>query len=197
MLNDRSSAAALLATRRSAKPAALGDPGPTPAELDAILGTAMRVPDHGKLAPWRFIVIGRAERSAFAGVLEAALASERPDAPEAERAKLRAMALAAPTLVVLLSTPVHGHRIPVWEQQLSAGAAAYALLAAAHARGFAASWVTGWAAYSPHMLSALGGAAGDRIAGFLHIGTPTAPLEERARPVPADVVRPWLGPAAA
>jgi nitroreductase len=196
MLNDLSSTATLLATRRSAKPATLGDPGPTPAELDAILATAMRVPDHGKLSPWRFVVIAREDRDAFACVLEAALAADRPDAPEGDRAKLRAMAMAAPTLVALLSTPVQGHKIPVWEQQLSAGAAAMALLVAAHARGFAASWVTGWAAYSPRVLAALGGAPHDRIAGFIHIGTPTAPLEERARPRPADVVRPWLGPAA-
>ena len=196
MLNDRSTAATLLATRRSAKPALLGEPGPTPAELDAMLASAARVPDHGELAPWRFVIIGRDEREPFAQCLTDALAAERPDAPETDRAKLRALAHAAPVLVALLSAPVHGHKIPVWEQELSAGAAAFALLAAAHARGFAGSWVTGWAAYSPAVHAALGGEAGGRIAGFIHIGTPTAPLEERARPLPADVVRPWLGPAA-
>ncbi len=196
MLNDRSSAAALLATRRSAKPAQLGPPGPSPAELDAMLACAMRVPDHGKLAPWRFVVIGAEAREALVGVIDAALAAEWPDAAEADRAKLHAMARAAPVLVAVLSQPIHGHKIPVWEQELSAGAACMLLLAAAHARGFVGSWVTGWAAYARHVHAALGGQPGDRVAGFIHIGTPIAPLEERARPRPADVVRPWLGPLA-
>jgi nitroreductase len=196
MLNDRTTPAALCATRRSGKPQLLGEPGPSPAQLDAILSAAMRVPDHGKLSPWRFVVIGAAERAAFAQLLVRELRAERPDAPESDAAKLRALAHAAPVLLAILSAPVHGHKIPVWEQELSAGAACMALLYAAHAHGFAASWVTGWAAYAPAVHAALGGAPGGRVAGFVHIGTPAAALEERARPRPADVVRPWLGPPA-
>lgn len=196
MLNDRSSPAALMATRRSAKPAQLGDPGPSPAELDAILASAMRVPDHGKLAPWRFVVVAPDQREALVALFDAALSAERPEATDADRAKLHAMARAAPVLVAVLCEPVHGHKIPVWEQELSAGAACMAMLVAAHARGFAGSWVTGWAAYSPAVRAALGGSGQARIAGFIHIGTPVVPLEERARPRPADIVRPWLGPPA-
>jgi nitroreductase len=102
----------------------------------------------------------------------------------------------APELVVLLSSPKESAKIPLWEQQLSAGAAAMNLLLAAHAMGFAGGWVTGWAAYSPQVLAALGGYEGERVAGFLFLGTPAVEMEERPRPELSELLTEWRGPAA-
>src|SRR6185295_14359823 len=179
MLNDRSSILSLLATRRSGKPRELIGPGPSPAELEKILTIAARVPDHGKLTPWRFVLIGDDQRDALARLLHQALAEE--------------VAHYAGQLVVLVAAPTEGHKIPVWEQQLSAGTAGMNLLLAAHALGFVAGWVTGWQAYSPRVIAALC-APGERIAGFIFIGHPQRELEERPRPALSDVVRRWAPP---
>ena len=191
MLNDRATTIDLLLTRRSGKPRDLVAPGPDAAELETMLAAAARVPDHGKLAPWRFVAIPAAAREAFAAVLDRALDKERPDADARDRADARQFALQAPALVAVLSTPAHGHKIPVWEQEMSAGAACLNLLIAAHAMGYAGGWLTGWAAYSPAVYAALGGEPGGRVAGFVFLGTPARPLEERPRPALADVVRVW------
>ncbi len=142
----------------------------------------MRVPDHGKLAPWRFVVIPETRRSVFADVIETAYRSEKPDAGKLEIESVRAYALQGERLVVVLSAAIEGIKIPVWEQLLSAGAVCQNFLMAAHAHGCVASWLTGWPAYSPAVISALGGKASDKIAGFLYIGSPTRTLEERPRP---------------
>lgn len=190
MFNDLSSPAALLATRRTAKPRDMIAPGPDAAQLRAILEAATRVPDHGKLAPWRFVVIPDDRRQALADLLTAAYRAERPEAGRLELEAMESFAHQAPTLVVALSAPVAGSKIPLWEQELSAGAACMTLLHAAHAQGFAGCWLTGWAAYSDAVRDAFGG-PGDRIAGFLFIGTPGRPLEERPRPAFDSVVRTW------
>lgn len=190
MFNDLSSPAALLATRRTAKPRDMIAPGPDAAQLRAILEAATRVPDHGKLAPWRFVVIPDDRRQALADLLTAAYRAERPEAGRLELEAMESFAHQAPTLVVALSAPVAGSKIPLWEQELSAGAACMTLLLAAHAQGFAGCWLTGWAAYSDAVRDAFGG-PGDRIAGFLFIGTPGRPLEERPRPAFDSVVRTW------
>lgn len=187
--NDRSTPIALLLTRRSAKARDLVAPGPSAAELDTILTAAMRVPDHGKLAPWRFIVVE--DRDSFAGLLVERYRTERPEAGRLELDAMAAFARQAPTLVCLVSAPRDSH-IPRWEQELSAGAAAQTLLIAAHALGYAGNWLTGAAAYLPGMADALG-VPGGRIAGFLFLGTPSKPLEERPRPALAEVVRRWPG----
>ena len=193
MFNDLSSPAALMATRRSGKPRDLGEPGPTPDQLDRILAAAIRVPDHGKLAPWRFVVIRSDQRDAFAALLEQAYRAEHPEPGKVELEAVRQFAHQAPALVVAFSAPAHASHIPIWEQQLSAGAACMNLLIATHAEGLAGGWLTGWAAYSDMVRDRLGGGSGERIAGFLFLGTPMRDLEERPRPERDAVVRVWAG----
>jgi len=193
MFNDTSSPAALLATRRSAKPRDMVAPGPDAAQLRRILEAAMRVPDHGKLAPWRFVVIESDRRTAFADLLKDAYRAEKPEAGRLELESMEQFARQAPALVAVLSTPVENSKIPAWEQQLSAGAACMNLLVASHAAGFVGSWLTGWPAYNAVVLASLGGAPQDRIAGFLFLGSPSRPLEERPRPTYEAVVSTWKG----
>ena len=193
MLNDRSSALSLLETRRSAKPRELVGPSPTAEELERILSIAVRVPDHGKLTPWRLVTVAEDQRNALADLLKRALAAENPDARDAHFQKEDEFAHYAGQLVVLISAPVQGHKIPVWEQELSCGTVGMNLLLGAHALGYVAGWVTGWRAYSP-MVNAAFCAPGERIAGFIFIGHPSRELEERERPALSDVARPWQPP---
>jgi len=190
MLNDRSSILSLLETRRSAKPRELVGPGPTIQELEQILTIAARSPDHGKLHPWRFVTVSDDQREAFGALLREALAEHDPCATIAHHQKEDEFAHYEGQLVVLVSAPVADHKIPVWEQELSCGAAGMNLLLAAHALGYAAGWVTGWRAYSERVRKAFCG-TGERIAGFIFIGQPGRDLEERPRPVLGDVWRPW------
>jgi nitroreductase len=186
MFNDTSSLSTYLATRRSGKPRDMVAPGPDAETLDHILALAMRTPDHGKLFPWRFVKI--TDRPAFAALLERAFLAANPDARPAQIEAAVAPAHMAPTLVVLLFAPQPSAKIPLWEQQLSTGAVAMNLLHAAHAHGFVASWITGWAAYDNVVNQTL--CQGDeQIAGFFFIGTAGQPLEERPRPDFASVVR--------
>ncbi|WP_414902672.1 nitroreductase [Sphingomonas flavalba] len=194
MFNDPSSPAQFLATRRSAKPRDLVAPGPDDAALRAILTTAARVPDHGKLAPWRFVIVGADRRDAFAALLADAYRADKPDAGRLEMEAIAQFAHQAPTLIVVLSAPREDSHIPLWEQELSAGAACHSLVAAATATGFGAGWLTGWAAYSNRVRDAFG-AAPQRIAGFVFIGTPSKPLEERPRPDLDAVATHWSGTA--
>ena len=193
MLNDRSSILSLLKTRRSGKPRELVGPGPTAAELEEILAIAARVPDHGKLTPWRFVIVADDQRDSLAALFRRALAEEDPGAPPAVAEKAEQFAHHAGQLVVLVAAPVEGHKIPVWEQQLSTGTTGMNLLLAAHALGYVAGWVTGWQAYSPKVNAALC-APGERIAGFIFIGHPMRELEERPRPALEQVVRRWQPP---
>ena len=190
MLNDTSSPLALLATRRSGKPRDLVAPGPDDAQLATILEIAARTPDHGKLAPWRFVVVPADRRAALSALITTAYRAERPQAARLEIEALDQFARQAPTLVVVLSAPKVESHIPLWEQELSAGAACMNLLHAVHASGFAGGWLTGWPAYSESVRDAFG-AAPEKIAGFLFIGTPSRPLEERPRPESDKIVRYW------
>ena len=192
-LNDRSSALSLLETRRSGKPRDLVAPGPSDEELRHILTIATRTPDHGKLSPWRFVVVGPRQRQALADLLARALPEHDPDATSAHYAKALEFAHQAPLMIVLVSAPIEGHKIPVWEQQLSCGAVAMNLLHATTAFGYVGGWITGWAAYSERVRDAFC-KPGERIAGFLFIGTPASPLEERPRPLLSDLVREWQPP---
>ncbi|WP_267378719.1 MULTISPECIES: nitroreductase [unclassified Sphingomonas] len=189
MLNDASTPLSLLATRRSGKPRDLVAPGPAPDQLATILTIAARTPDHGKLAPWRFVVVPLEARAALAGVLAEAFRAERPGAQAAELEGLAQFAHQAPALVVVLSSPKPS-KIPVWEQELSAGAACMNLLHAAHALGFAGGWLTGWPAFSETVRDAFGQAP-ERIAGFVFLGTPSRPLDERPRPDMAAIASVW------
>lgn len=193
MLNDRSSILSLLETRRSAKPRELVGPGPTKEDMERILGIAARTPDHGKLFPWRFVTIGQDQRDQLGILLKEALAREDEFAPAAKHEKADEFAHYAGELVVLISAPVHDHKIPVWEQELSCGAAGMNMLLAAHALGYIAGWVTGWQAYSNHVRSALCG-PGERIGGFIFIGHGGRDPEERPRAPLSAVWKPWHPP---
>ena len=190
MFNDTSSPLALLRTRRSGKPRDLVAPGPSDAQLLDMVAIAARTPDHGKLFPWRFVIVPPEARDTLAANMAAILTSEKADCGPRDVEAAEQFARQAPALVVVLSTPVHGHKVPVWEQELSAGAACMNLLHAAHALGFAGGWLTGWAAYSDAVRD-LFGKQGERIAGFVFIGTPARELEERPRPALSDIAQVW------
>jgi len=193
MLNDLTSAQSLLETRRSGRPRELVGPGPTPEELERILTIATRIPDHGKLSPWRFIIVGDDQRDELAALLHRALNEDDPAATPAHHEKADEFAQQGAALIVLVSAPIADHKIPIWEQRLSAGAAGMQLLNAAHALGFVGGWITGWQAYSPRVNAAFC-TKGERIAGFIFLGHPGAELVERPRPPLATVVRPWVPP---
>lgn len=193
MLNDLSSALSLLETRRSGRPRELVGPGPGPEELERILTIATRIPDHGKLSPWRFVIIGDGQRDELAILLHRALQEHDPCATPAHHEKADEFAQQGAALIVLVSAPVLDHKIPVWEQQLSAGAAGMQLLNAAHALGFVGGWITGWQAYSP-MVNAAFCAEGERIAGFVFLGHPGVELVDRPRPPLDSVARRWVPP---
>lgn len=192
MFNDRSTPLSLLATRRSGKPRDLAAPGPDDAQLARILEIAARTPDHGKLAPWRFVIVPADRRARLAEVITAAYRAERPQASRLEIEALEQFATQAPTLVVVLSSPRMESHIPLWEQELSAGAACMNLLHAAHAMGFAGGWLTGWSAYSDAVRDAFG-ADPERVAGFIFLGTPEKQLEERPRPDLQKIISIWQG----
>jgi len=168
-----------LATRRSAPAQALSAPGPDTAQVQTLLTLAARTPDHGKLSPWRFVVLGPEIRCSLAARLDT-LAADRPDAPKA-RASL-AKLTAAPLTILVVSAPLQGHKVPVWEQELSAGAVCMNLEHAAAALGFSTSWITDWYSFDPAATALFDIGEGERIAGFIHIGTVAEPLMERARP---------------
>jgi nitroreductase len=182
----------LLKTRRSVKPVELAGPGPAAAEIETLLTIASRVPDHGKLAPWRFIVFSGDARLRAGELIAAAFKANYPEA-EAEPVEFERRRLArAPLVIAVVSRAAPHVKIPEWEQVLSAGAAAMNLVTAAHALGFAANWITEWYAYDRRVLDALGLAPHERIAGFVHIGSATRPAEDRPRPALAEVVT-WFG----
>lgn len=191
MLNDLSSPFDLLRTRRSGKARDMAGPGPTEEQMEQMLAIAARTPDHGKLHPWRFVVVADDQRDQLALLLRRALDRNDPDAGPAHRQKADEFARQGEALVVLLFAPAAGAKIPLWEQQLSCGAVGMNLLHAAHALGFVGSWLTGWAAYDPLVRAAFC-LSGETIAGFFFFGTPTQQLVERPRPERNQVVRAWL-----
>lgn len=172
-----------LAVRRSAPAQSLAGPGPSADEIAAMLALAARTPDHGKLFPWRFVVLGRESRARIADRLEPlAAAQAQPEKARAVLAKLRN----PPLSVLVVSTPVPGHKVPIWEQQLSSGAVCMNLLHAADAFGYSGSWITDWYSYAPEAVAMFGLGVGEAVAGFIHLGSlPEAPLE-RVRPVLAE-----------
>ncbi len=152
---------------------------------------AARTPDHGKLAPWRFIIVPDDKRQALADLITAAYLAEKPDAGRLEIEAQVQFATQAPALVVVMSAPKEC-KIPLWEQELSAGAVCMNLLHAAHAAGFVGGWLTTWPAFNDTVRDAFGG-PDERIAGFVFIGTPSRELEERPRPELGDVLSVWQG----
>jgi len=186
MLNDRSSLLAYLSTRRSGKPRDLAGPGPSDEQLREMVSIAARTPDHGKLAPWRFVIVPQDKRERLADIIKAAYLAEKPEAGRLELEAHVQFATQAPALIVVLSTPKQS-KIPLWEQELSAGAATMNLLHAAHALGFAGGWLTTWPAFNETVRDAFGGPQ-DKIAGFVFIGTPSQELDERPRPALDEIL---------
>lgn len=170
---------ARLAVRRSASAQLLAAPGPSEAEIEQILHLGARTPDHGKLFPWRFVVLGPQSRADLSEALAALAESQnRVDKDLAVLAKLAN----PPLTIMVVSTPIQGHKVPVWEQQLSAGAVCMNLEHAADALGYSASWITDWYSYDPAAVALFGVKDGETIAGFIHLGTLTEPPLERPRP---------------
>ena len=177
---------AFLARRRSTSAVTLAAPGPSDEDLAALLRLATRVPDHGKLSPWRFVVLKGPAKDRFAAKLEA-LALARNDTPAAAKlAKLRSPPLA----VAVISAPKPG-AIPEWEQRLSAGAVCATLLYAALAAGYGANWITDWYAYDAEANAILGLNGDEKVAGFVLVGTAREPPLERERPNLAALVSSW------
>ncbi len=180
-----------LLARRSAKPILLNEPGPDAAQLQQILTAAARVPDHKKLAPWRFIVFEGDARRTFGEVLAEACAAEENEPShirlEAERSRLTR----APVVIAVVSRVVPSPGAPEWEQILSTGAACFNLCLAANALGFGTSWITEWYTYSPGVRSALKLADNERIAGFIYIGSEAEKQPDRDRPNLSDIVTRW------
>ena len=178
----------LLKKRRSPRIPDLAEPGPGEAELETLLTIASRVPDHGKLVPWRFLVLRKEARAPLAAALEACFRVDHPLATPDQIEKERARFANSPLIVGVISRAAPHGKIPEWEQVLSAGAACMNLVNAAHAIGYGANWVTGWPAYDRSCLDLLGVGENERVAGYIHIGTPAAALEDRPRPKLDDIV---------
>ncbi|MEY3083190.1 MAG: hypothetical protein RJA94_3175 [Pseudomonadota bacterium] len=190
-LNDTSSILALLATRKSASAKAMGAPGPTAEQLAEILRLAVRVPDHGKLSPWRFILWEGAARAAFGDVMKARWQALHPDHGEQTLATVHGLFLRAPTVLGVVSAAQEHPKIPLWEQQLSAAAVCMNILHAATAMGLGCQWNTDWVTYDAEIGAAMGLAPHERLAGLIYLGTPTAPLEDRPRPDAAALLTRW------
>jgi nitroreductase len=176
----------LLLSRRSGSAKAMSEPGPSPEQLAAILKAGARAPDHGKLFPWRFIVFEGDGRERFGQMLGDILEAEGERERQIDEERKRF--LRAPVVVGVISAARELIKIPLWEQELSAGAVCQNLLIAAHASGFVANWITEWYAYHPKVKERLGLKPGERIAGFIYIGTSTVELEERPRPEMEKIV---------
>ncbi|HWM83205.1 MAG TPA: nitroreductase [Pseudolabrys sp.] len=177
-----------LQTRRSVRPIDLHEPGPTAAEIDTLLTVASRVPDHGKLAPWRFILFEGEARQRAGEIIAAVFVANRPDATDDQITFERQRLSRAPLVIAVVSRAAPHVKIPEWEQLMSAGAAAMNLVTAANALGYASSWLTEWYAYDRAVVDKFGLAPHERIVGFVHIGTPARTVEDRTRPALADVV---------
>ncbi|WP_084539984.1 nitroreductase family protein [Azorhizobium doebereinerae] len=181
----------LLESRRSLPLRSLVEPGPDAGDLARILAVAARVPDHGRLVPWRFIVLAGAARAEAGERLDALYRRQNPDLPDAKADMWRLYLLRAPVTVVLVSRPDPAAKVPVFNQVLSAGAAGMALVSAATALGFGAQWLLKWPGRDPEAAALLGVGVGEQVAGFIHLGSPAERPEDRPRPDPAQVVTYW------
>jgi len=182
-----------LKTRRSVGIAFLKEPGPNTQELDEILTIGTRVPDHGKLAPWRLILIGGEDRLRVGEKLAEIAKRHNPELDEAGLEMERRQFLPAPLTVGVLFSPKHSTKAPELEQLLSAGNVCFNLVNAAFAMGFAASWVTRWFSFDTDAQQMLGARGGERFVGFVHIGTPAIVPDDRERPALEQVVSRWQG----
>ncbi|MDP1699696.1 MAG: nitroreductase [Aestuariivirga sp.] len=191
-LNDLTSPLAFLKTRKSGSVKALGLPGPNPGQISEILDIAVRVPDHGKLTPWRFVLFEGVARSEIGKVFAERWKVLYPDHGEDSIAFQRGLFLRAPVVIVVVSTAGPHVKIPEWEQLLSSAAVCYNTVLAATAMGFDAQWQTDWVAYDPEAMAAMGLKGSERVAGIICIGTATVPLEDRPRPDPQTLLTRWV-----
>ena len=182
-----------LLNRRSIVVRNMADPGPTDDELEKILRAGMRVPDHGRLTPWRFIIIRGDARDKMGNILGDAFLKENPDCIEEQVEIEKERFSRAPIVIAVVSRTNPAHKIPEWEQILSSGAACQNMLTSALSMGFAAQWITEWCAYNDDVKGALGLESLDRIAGFLYLGSRTEDPTDRQRPEFEDIVSEWTG----
>ena len=178
----------LLKTRRSVKPIELTGPGPAPTELETLLTVASRVPDHGKLTPWRFIVFEGDARSRAGDIIAGVFAKKNPQATAAEIEVEKKRLTDAPLVIGVVSFTRPHPKVPAWEQELSAGASAMNIVTAATALGFGACWLTGWFAFDRDVLDGFGLKPDEKLVGLIHIGNVTKPNEDRPRPPLSDIV---------
>jgi nitroreductase len=178
----------LLKLRRSVKPREMSGPGPSPQELETILTIGARVPDHGKLTPWRFIVFEGEARARAGEIIAKVFARKNPGAPAAEIEIEKSRLMEAPLVIAVVSFTRPHPKVPPWEQELSAGASAMNIVTAATALGYGANWLSGWFAFDRDVLQGLGLKADEKLAGFVHIGRPSKPNEDRPRPALSDIV---------
>ena len=178
----------LLKTRRSVKPRDMTGPGPSPAELDTILTIGARVPDHGKLAPWRFIVFEGDARLRAGEIIARVFATKHSQATEAEIDVEKRRLADAPLVIGLVSFTKPHPKVPAYEQELSAGASAMNIVTAATALGYGACWLTGWFSFDRDVLDGLGLTSDEKLAGFIHVGTVSKPSEDRPRPALSEIV---------
>lgn len=183
----------MLKTRRSVPASQLIEPGPSAEQLNELLAIAARVPDHGKLAPWRFIVFAGAGRVAASELISKVYQADNPGADEVKLAQERGRLTRAPLVVGVVCRAAPHVKIPEWEQQLSVGAACMNLIVAANAMGFGTVWLTEWYSYDRRVAEGLGLASHERMAGFVHIGTAVERPADRARPVMGEIVRVFEG----
>ena len=189
----RSDSLHFLNQRRSSPSRLLGEPGPDASTLDKWLRAAVRVPDHGKLAPWRFLLIRGQARLQLGETLAHTMITRDPACSQAVLAKERARFSSAPLIVAVIGRLTPSHKVPVCEQLLSAGCVCFSLLLAAQADGFAGQWLTGWAAYDGTIAAELGLATDETVVGFVHLGTPRVSVAERERPDIGGLVTEWRG----
>jgi nitroreductase len=178
----------LLKTRRSVKPREMTLPGPSAEELETILTIGARVPDHGKLAPWRFILFEGEARVRAGDIIARVFAQKHPNATAAEIDVEKCRLTDAPLVIGVVSFTRPHPKVPAWEQELSAGASAMNIVTAATALGYGACWLTGWFAFDRDVLEGFGLKADEKLVGFIHIGTPSKPNEDRPRPMLSDIV---------
>ncbi len=190
-LNDTSSLLAFLKSRKSASAKAMGGIGPSPQQLDEILSIATRVPDHGKLTPWRFVLF-RSDARAKVGKLFAKRWAELNPSHGAEALLFQAgLFMRAPLVIAVVSTAQTHEKIPVWEQQMSAAAVCFNMELAAQALGFDVQWQSDWVAYDDGAKAAMGLKAGEQVAGLIYMGRSTIPLEDRPRPDVTTLTTHW------
>jgi nitroreductase len=181
----------LLLTRRSAKVLTMTAPGPSDEELETILRAGARVPDHGKLAPWRFILFKGEARAKFGEELARIYAATQPGATEDQIAFEANRLSRAPVVVAVISRVTPGIKIPEWEQLLSSGAVCQNMLVAATALGYGAQWLTEWYAFDAEVNKVLGLGENEKVAGYLYFGSESVPKDERPRPELSDITSDW------